>query len=446
MPNSHNTSDKVCLFLVGVFSMTQVNVVGWIGISELVFFIVAPFLFIRNYRILYQHGFTTVLWLAILMFLGGAFANWYNNINYRDGLRGLASCYAIFAVIVCLHALLYRNLDNMKWLLVGIAISGVICTFVFVPGADRMSTTGEVLTGSAATAHRMEYSLFWFAQLSTWALLPIQGFYLSCPLLYSIFVSIVLIINALFSAGSRSGFAILVGSLALMLIGGKKVGRMVWIRHHFIWLCFLGIIGMVMVGTTYKVLAKTGALGEGQYKKYLLQTSRGSGMLQLLMSGRSGFFAAFSAAIDQPIVGHGAWAIDKHDYYRKYLEKYGSREEIEEFLASDIGRGEAEGLIPGHSEIMVAWTWYGITGLVFWLYVLALYWNTLRKRMSVIPQWFGYFCIALPTGMWALFFSPFGSRIPSVLLFVLCLFVKAVYEKRMMLPPKMSWEIRTKAM
>lgn len=427
--------------------MTQVNVIGWIGITELAFFVLAPFLFVRNYRILRQQGFTVVLWLAVLMFLGGLLANWWNHILFYDGARGLASCYAIFAIIVCLHHLLYRNIDNMKWLLLGIAISGVVCTFVFVPGVDRVAN-GEVLAGTEATAHRIGYSLFWFAQLSTWTLLPIQTLYLSCPMLYTVFVSIVLIFNALFSAGSRSGFAILVGSLTLMLIGGRKVARMVWIRHNFIWLCFLGIVGMIMVGTTYKLLAKNGALGDDQYKKYVMQTSRGSGMLQLLMTGRSGFFAAFSAALDKPIVGHGAWALDYKGYYQHYLEKFGSYEELSDYEAYRDWQ-ESHGVysyIPGHSQIMGAWTWYGIFGLIFWLYILMLYWNTLRKRMSVIPQWFGYFCIALPSGMWALFFSPFGARIPSVLLFVLCLFVKAVYEKRMMLPPKMSWEIRTKTM
>ena len=374
--NSH----KVWLLLAGIFSMTQVNIIGWIGITEFVFFIAAPFLFIRNYSILRRHGFTPVLWLAILMLLGGFFANWWNHIPFRDAARGTATCYGVFVLIVSLHHLLHKDIDDVKWLFLGMAISGVICTFVFVPGADRTVQGGEVLFGSEATAHRVGYSLFWLTQFTTWVCLPIQTLYLSCTSLYVKGTLFCLIFISLFSAGSRSGFAIVVISLSLMLIGGKKVARMAGIRRNFFVLFFLGAIAINGVGAAYKALANSGYLGEQQYNKYIAQTSRGTGLLSILMSGRSGFFSAFYAALDKPIIGHGSWALDRNGYYRHFLEEYGSNEELEEYYASSVGRGEMDDLLPGHSQIMVGWTWYGIFGLIFWLYVLWLYLTTLSKQ------------------------------------------------------------------
>ena len=217
------------------------------------------------------------------------------------------------------------------------------------------------------------------------------------------------------------------------------------IRRNFSVLLLLGVIVAIGVGTAYKLLAKGGYLGERQYDKYVAQTSRGTGVMSILMSGRSGFFAAFYAALDKPIIGHGSWALDYNGYYMRFLQKYGSHEELELYYASKVGRGEAYDYLPGHSQLMVGWTWHGIFGLIFWLYVLWLYWTTLSKRMSVVPQWFGYFCLALPSGMWNLLFSPL-SRFPTSVLFVLCMFVKAVSERRMNLPPAMVREIREKAM
>ena len=39
------------LFLIGLFSQTHIQVVGSIGISELIIFLVAPFLYVTHYVI-----------------------------------------------------------------------------------------------------------------------------------------------------------------------------------------------------------------------------------------------------------------------------------------------------------------------------------------------------------------------------------------------------------
>lgn len=435
--------NKGYLFLIGIFSMTQINVIGWIGISELVLFFLAPIFFIQDRFLLSKHGFSTVVWLSIFMFLGGNVANWFNEIHFRDAVRGVAAPYAIFAIIVCLHHFLWRNIDNMKWLLLGCAISGVISTFIFQPGSDRV-VGGEVLTGSEAIQSRIGYSLFWLAQIGSWGLLPIQTLYLVTPALYTYGFGVYLATFSLFSAGGRSSYAILIGSLVLIFLGGKKQAKMKRIKSEFILLCIIGAFSMLLIGGSYKYFAVHGYLGEDQLNKYEKQSQRGTDVLSLLVSGRTGFFAAFFAALDKPLIGHGSWPLDTKGYYLDFLERYGTPEELSEYLASGAGNRKVA-YIPGHSQIMVGWTWYGIFGLIFWLYIGYLYFMTLKNNLWVVPQWYGYFCLVLPGGFWGLLFSPFGSRIPSVLLVVLSLFAKALAEKKMVLPEKMQREIFEKA-
>jgi len=441
-----NKINKWALFLIGVFSMTQINVIGWIGISELVLFVLAPLFCVQDWVLLRRHGFATILVLAILMFFGGLIANWMNNIPFRDAARGQASVYAIFAVIVGLHHFLWRNIDNMKWLLLGIAISSVICTFVFQPGFDRTSNAGgEILSGAEAMENRMSYSLFWLAQFGSWTLLPIQTLYLSTPTLYIIFVMMFLIIYALIESGSRSGFGLLIVSLLLLLIGEKRQPSMLRIRRDFLLLCAGGFLVVGGITSAYKMAALHGYMGEAQLQKYEHQSARGSDLLSLLMAGRTGFFAAFYAALDKPIVGHGAWALDYKGYYREFLEKYGTEEELDDYVKSDVGQGRSIDYLPGHSQIMNGWTSCGIFGLIFWCYILYGCFTTFKNNLAVVPQWYGYLCLALPTTLFATLFSPFASRIPTVLIYVACLFVKAIRDGRMRLPEAMQMEVMKKA-
>lgn len=438
--------NKFYLFLVGVFSMTQINVIGWIGISELVLFILAPIFFIKDRALLRKHGFLTVIYLSVLMFLGGNLANWVNEIPIRDALRGIAAPYAIFSIIVCLHHFLWKNIENMKWLLFGVAISSVLSVFIFQPGTGRSGgPAGEILSGSEATKNIMEYSLFWAVQFGTWVLLPIQTHYLSVPSIYVYGVSVFMILFSLLSAGSRSGFGVLLAALLLMWLGGKQRRRMMMVRRNFVVLCVIGVMLAVTAATVYKYAAINGYMGEAQLQKYEGQTTRGEGVLALLISGRSSFFASFFAALDKPIVGHGSWPLDYEGYFYNFLDKYGTPDELALYYNSAVGKGQGYAYIPGHSQIMVGWTWYGIFGLIFWLYILYIYIVTLKNNLPIIPQWYGYLCLALPGALWNILFSPFGARIPSVLLFVLCLFVKAVADRRLMLPKMMQQEITDEA-
>ena len=427
----NNKLNKFILFLIGCFAITQIRIIGYIGISELVLFVLAPYFCIRDWNLLSQHGFTPLIVLSIGCFVGGGVSNYVNRIDFYDAARGMAAPYAIFSIIVCLHHFLYRNIFNVKWLILGCAVSGVVSVFVFQYGAARGETSdGEFVADAESIEHVVSYSLFWFTQFDNWLNLPMKFDYLKIPFVYIVGVSIFMPLFALLSAGGRSAFLTMTVSYALIFVGGRKQKTMLRIRKYFWLLVVLGLLGGGVVKKAYQYAATAGYMGETQLRKYEKQSSRGSGALALLMAGRVDFFAGLTAAIDRPVVGYGSWALDKDGYYERFLSKYGTDEDYELFM-SWLKSGNV-GYLPGHSNVITAWNWYGIFGLLFWMYVFYLYCLTIRKNLAVVPQWFGYFALVLPGAMWNLFFSPFGQRIPACLVFILCAFVKAIAEKRML--------------
>lgn len=425
-----NNKNKWALFLIGCFSMTQFQLIGFIGISEFVLFFLAPILVIRDWRLLKRHGFLPIVILALLCVLGAFISCYVNQISFERASRGLASPYAIFAIIVGLHHFLYPNIYNIRWLLVGLACSTVVSVFIFQPGSGR-TAYGEILQGEEAIQNVVGYSLFWIGQLSTWLTLPLKVAYLSIPFSYIIIVGAFLPTFALLQAGGRSIFAVQLISFAMLIVGGRKRETMLMIKRAFWFFSILGVVAIYMGTALYRFAATQGYMGEKQQRKYELQSKMGERPLDLLIGGRGGTFAGLVAALDKPIIGHGPWAVDTRGYYVSFLERYGSEEDYEKFLRYALKDGEK--YIPAHSHIVSYWVWYGIFGLVFWLYVLRLYVIILHRHLAIIPQWYGYLALSIPFSLWNILFSPFGARINACLVFIVCLFVKAVAEKRIII-------------
>lgn len=434
---------SLLLFLIGTFSVTQIRVVGSIGISELPIFILAPFIFVIDYRILRYDGFLPVIWLALLACVGCCVSSFCNQTSFPFFLRGFASPYSIFAISVVLHRILRKNLGGLKWFFLGICLSWVINTFFF------HSATEEIIAESEGGGTRgiMASSIFLISRLNGFLMAPIAGWYLQTPLLYSVFTPILWSIYCLFSTASgRSAALGTLGTLAIVLIGQKRRSQMERLRKHFVPFLFFAIaLGLAFKGF-YQVAATNGWLGEQAQTKYEQQSKGGRGILALLMGGRGETFVGLFACLDRPLVGHGPWALDTSDYYVNYLAKYGQPEDYDYYVRTmqyyrRIGAGSRMRLIPAHSHIVVFWLWYGILGLPFWLYVLKLIYDWCRNCPSAIPQWYGYFAVSIPSFLWGIVFSPFGARIQTVTIIVCLLMARAVQRGRIQLPMEMIREI-----
>ena len=406
------------LFLIGMFSQTQISLGGKLGISEFFMAVCAPFLFAKNIQLLRRDGSLTYFCLILMWLAGAIFVDLYTHNYFRFMMRGIAVPITMFANSICIYVLLRKNLDNLKWLLLGVAISGVISIFVFQRGG----------AGEAAAAYGMEagmnavmgYKLFWVFQLTAWLTLPIAGWYIKTSKAYSICALAFLSIFNLVSGG-RSAFLVTMVSLLLIIFAGKTRESLQFLKKHIITILILLCLWGVGAKVAYKFAATHGYMGEEERRKYEISTSSGSSALNILMAGRSEFFIGLSAALDKPIMGHGSVAIDNYGYVLDFMHKYSSFEDYNRMMKAREMFGVR--IIPAHSHIINYWMWHGIFALLFWMYVFFMAAKTLFLRMYIYPQWFGYLAIVIPSFFWDVLFSPFGARVQEATLFVVLLII-----------------------
>ena len=78
-------------FLLGLFSMTKINLGGSIAISELVVVILTPFIFVREMKNFKKDGIKTLIVLTFLWLFGAIFSDVYNHNFISFALKGIAT-------------------------------------------------------------------------------------------------------------------------------------------------------------------------------------------------------------------------------------------------------------------------------------------------------------------------------------------------------------------
>lgn len=436
------------LFLIGLGSQTQFHFLGSLGISELPVFLIAPFVFVSDYKTLKNDGFLPFVYLAILTCVGCVVSSCVNNTPFIFFIKGLAHPYAIFATTVVLHRILRRDIGAFKWVVVGAFVSGIVSIFVFQQETYTVQSgaEGSAVTGMAAVEAVTGYALFWSGKIGDLLTLPIKAGYLSAPAWYSLAALIVTTAaSIILSRGSgRSAALTTVLAILLILLGGRSRKRMASMGRNIIQLVVCVVVVVAIFKSTYSYAAKNGYLGDDARRKYYTQTRMGESALALLMSGRMELFCGVMACLDHPLLGFGPKAEDTGGYTERYLREYGSPEDYNSYLWS-VQYYKSQGIdvyrmIPAHSHIAMFWVNYGVIGLLLWLYVLWLFFKYLRNYAPAVPQFYGLVCLGISTNLWHIFFSPFSERIETPLLVCCILFAKAVSEHKLDLPPNMEIE------
>ncbi len=417
------------MFLMGLFSQTQVRIIGSIGISELILFAVAPFVFVLNYATFKRDGILLALRLLSLAMVGCVISSWYNETAFPAVARGLASPYGFWACLVVFYVLLRKSPMSFKWYLLGAAFSFILCTFYFQQAYEVTAAEGF---GYGADAEGiMSGPIYWIGRLGGFIIWPIQSFYLQCPIWFS--ASAVFLFGSwslLTSASGRSAALVAMASAMMIILGGKSRIRMIKISKNLFPFLIVSCIFVFCFKTAYSHMAINGHLGEEARVKYERQTQGKDDLVSILMGGRGLVFIGLFACAKNPIIGYGPWARDKYGIIREFMAKYGTSDDYETVLKieqynSKMGRFGTR-LIPGHSAIVAWWLWYGILGLPIWLYIIYLIYDLLRYRIATFPELFGYFACVLPSQLWAMFFSPFGARMPWAFFVTMLLVNRAI--------------------
>lgn len=437
-------SSSVLLFLFGLGCCTQIYLYGCIAISELVAFVIAPILYIKNYSALRRLKFTTFLNMVLMLICSMLISSLYNRTPYPFVLKAFAALYSMFAYFIVFYALLKNNLNGLRWIFMGVFLSSIITIFAFNPTAN-VTAEGAAYIADSEVEDIISGQLFWLEKFKAFVQIPVCGFYMQFPLLLSLLAPVVFLGMALATTVSgRAASAAFLVSGAMIIIGRKKITSMKSIGKHFFSYVFVGIVCLFLVKQAYVIAAKNGYLSEDAQKKYERQSRQGNGLLTILMHGRTGFFAAIPAALNRPIFGYGPFARDDGGYMERFILEYGSEEDIQTFYMVErtaLLKGYQRSL-PSHSYIMGAWLHYGFGGLAFFLFVLAVIYQHIKRYSAAIPQWYGYFAMMLPYYIWSIFFSPFGYRWQFALLMACLFFARAVGDRRMLLSPDMLLEIK----
>lgn len=418
------------MFLIGLFSQTQIHIVGSIAISELVFFLIAPFVFVAHQDIFRRERIVLPLRLIVMAMIGCIVATIVNHTDLISTLKGFSTIYGLWAGIVIFYVLLRKSPMSFRWYLLGGAFSFVLCTFFFQGDYELVQAEFMGYSEKGAAAGIASGPLYWVGRLSGFVMWPIQGFYLKCPLAYSVLGTFIFgAWSLLTTASGRSSALIAVFSAALIAVGGKSVRRMRRIRSAFWMLVLAGILFLFAFKAVYSYTASHGMLGEAAQQKYERQTRGKSSMLSLVKGGRGEVFVGLYACCRNPIWGYGSWARDHYGIVSDYMARYADPDEVAAYFEWINRPGRTQErirLIPGHSAIVQWWLWYGILGLPFWLYLLYRIYRCIRYDIAHVPEFFGYLAIALPGQLWGACFSPFGARLPWAFFVTMILLVRTM--------------------
>ena len=423
-------------FVVGLGSRLQV--VASLSISEIIVLVTAPILFLQNFKEMKRDGVMPFFVLSLVVIIGCVVASIANRTPAQYVLRGLAVTCIIACTIVFSHWILRRDPGGFKWFILALPFSAILSTFVFRSSVE-MSMLGET------TEDIMGGPIFWITRLKPLVLAPTTGWYLQMPWFVNVAAPLFIAgFSILTSTSGRSAALAAIGFTGLVIIGGKSRRSMGRISRHFWLLCGAGMLLIVAMYSAYKLSASQGWLGEDAQKKYEAQTAGGTGGIgRLILGGRGESFIGLLACRDKPIIGWGPWASDERGYAEEFMKKYGTIEDYENIIKIIEWQrkcGVTERLISCHAYITEFWLWYGIGGLVFWLYVIFVLLRYLKHDVAAVPQWFAWLACSMPGLFWGIFFSPLSDRVGVPMTIVACIMARAVRLGKFKLPYEMEKE------
>ena len=424
---------------------TQLQIIASLSFTELFVFASAPFIFLREKYYMKRNGIMPFFWLSMLVVVGCVVACIANHTEPLFVLRGMAVTCLLPCTIVIGHWMLRRDMGGFKWMLIGGALSSVLCTFVFQKSVE-VSMLAAGVGGEGAADAIMSGPTYWISRLNAILGAIPNGWYLQCPTFVTVGIPLFMTgFSMLTSTSGRSAALGAIGTVAILLIGGKKreTIRRRLCNKFGLWCC-IAIVGIFCMHTLYRVAATQGWMGEDALKKYEQQTQGDTSIRKLLLGGRMEAFCGLIACIDKPIVGFGPWAMDNDGYIGEFLEKYGTYEDTENYYKNmewRLAHGYTQRMIPAHAYITEFWLWYGIFGLIFWLYIIFVFLRYLKQDCWAVPQWFMWIAGGIPGYFWGIFFSPWSARVGGIVFVVACLMARAVRMGAQRLPDYMEEEI-----
>lgn len=398
---------KYISFIIGLFTATQVRILGTLSLSEFMIFFFLIYIIIVNPKafgqIFKSKRMRTLLILCFLWICSIFFSDQINPTSLVDSLKGLGGVIPLFLGFLFFYWLFYEDLSHLGFFLWGYGFSYIISLFIFTPSAvsDRSDLAGVELYETGDYFSRLIVGgVGRFLTASEFQFFSNHPYFI-------VFLHLIFSFYALFE-GSRSPFLMGIISTILFCFFVKfsklnflNVKTTLYIKRKIPLFIVFILIGGFISGKIYSYAAENGYLGEANKRKYETQSQSKLGLL----SGRGEFVSAYLAIKDSPLLGHGSYAKDKEGYAIEAARITGDDQFLEQLY-------EAKGdeYIPTHSHITGAWVQNGILGAIFWCYALFLVVVYVFKYFYIYPKWVAYSINASLSMIWQILFSPFSNR------------------------------------
>lgn len=365
--------DWILPFLLAFFMAFRVNVVGTLPVTELILLALAPyFLLARNW--LQVAGVKRILMLGALWLVSQSVSDVMNDIDMESRLKGVANIGFVLLNFSVYTSLLFDRPKRILPYLVGAVAGG--CFHAFSGGRMTIeqgwqgNEFWDIFVAGWASPLTMLVSYFLFRKRPT--------IVVALFLLYGI--------TAVAMGARAHGFVMMVAAGVLHFYAHGSAQRIYFNRTVMFKLIAVGVPALAVVYGAYIHFGLRGDLNE-KTRRQLLLVENPYNPIEVVRHGRGAFFVALEAIKDKPVFGHGSKA--NSPKYR-----------IEGFASSEI---------PTHSVVLGAWTFGGVAGGIFWIYVLAVFVRALlvflrTPGLTLMPL----YASAIVLAFWAVLFSPMG--------------------------------------
>ena len=393
-------------FLLGLGARLQVQIIGYLPLSEIALLILCPFMLTHYSQPQFRVRTGWLLPLLALWMVGAVVSDLYRETGWSLAARGFGRI-VVYATAAPFFAwFLYRDMyRKLLYFMAGTVPSMALSAFVLRGGVHEGR---ELVYGEAVISWRTHWSAVALLTAGFFALYFYRRSRLAAYTTNVFFG----ILNL--GLGSRSTGAISLIAVAACMVKNRLLAARRGRPARSRIMRSLAVATLVMVAGVglvqgYSWLADSGRLGRAEQSKYRWEAQHELGVLG---GGRiSHLVGGLIAVSDSPLVGYGSWPLDKYGYYFRVCEFFQQPPNRDYY-----SRGYP--LIPSHSHVVSAWVEHGILGAVFWLYAMFL---AVRAIMMPIgdPQRLQLWVLAAATAMiWNVLFSPISYRMEAAMTLV----------------------------
>lgn len=369
--------------MIGLACSLSFNLVGSLPLAEILTAFAFPFILQRHPELLKRPGARAILILMGIWLFSQMTSDMVNGFAFADRLKGMARVIFFAIDFVVFSALVGKNVKRIVLLAVALAFSEVIRLPSY--GLDSYGTAWKY-GGSLAA------SIF----------VVVMGCYLCAKRRYGLYilsVAALAFMNLHYGYRSQIGVDLVTIVFTLPIFPIDK-----GIRNNNIFRATVLLIGSLgALWLAQKIVRE--AVKNGYFEASVEQKfeSQASGTLGVLIGARPEIPVAIRAIEDDPILGHGSYALDAK--YVALLQDYQYRFG---YSSSDEPLELAVPGIPTHSHLTASWVEGGVLASFIWFYLLWLIVRAMTIVSSIRPLLGPLYAFLFTGFFWDILFSPFG--------------------------------------